>query len=51
MQVFGNALGIIVTDSASLSEGSASLNQSLPALNFIFNSSFDNYNAIFFLNS
>lgn len=43
MQIFGNALGIVVTDSASLSEGSASLNQSLPALNFIFNSSFDNY--------
>jgi hypothetical protein len=44
MQIFGNALGIIVTDSASLSEGSASLNQTLPVLNFIFDSDFANSN-------
>jgi hypothetical protein len=44
MQIFGNALGIIVTDSASLSAGSASLNQTLPVLNFIFDSDFANSN-------
>lgn len=44
MQIFGNALGIVVTDSASLSAGSASLNQTLPVLNFIFDSDFANSN-------
>ena len=41
MRIFGNDIGIIIGDSASLATGSISLNTPLPAINFIY------YNGIY----